>query len=1164
MPPQGGQRLFLRRDQMQAVEAYFKNRHYFSRGQESDLQLTAKCLVAHALASGDANSVRDLLRRKNLEKPLRQTLQAMQIIQRNVRGSEGERDGLLRRFQALRVWSGCASLFFTLNPHDIRSPLTVRLLQDTHQWEHRFSLDLTDEEAEEYLTTFLKDNPRRLNEYVAQDPLVGTLVFHDTVRLVLRTLLGCADKAGEGHADGIAAGDTPGLFGYVRSYMGAVEPQMRKALHIHMLVQLLGYMHPDDLFRKGGLQDTFKRLWYYVASVCFRSTEGFADYMSCDAATQTMQALPLLPLAPKQRDMIGATRVRETIMAQTRARSISVASCSRADTRPMVFFPSSLCKTPSVNARKFSAAAVREVQHRTQKSLNHVCKAAVCHKGRVGKMGFCRMGFWHWSRYVNEKKKLVAKRMHGLALQERWNRTGAPPIHTTPPHAGLPAVETTHPFHGKMTPGILMGAQCNHDLGILNRICSVSDDDAEIDDAKLEAIRQNFMEAVGDHEFYCASYSSKEQPHIEGLLVTFADAIKSKDEEIAGLKAEGKDPGPQEEARQRLHRFMSATNRRMHKGFPEMLTYLLEKPVVYCNLDYVSLNLHGKISRLVRLMFNEPAPADAAKVSETRQGYLKTRQSILIKADDYEFRPMCLEQFPLYFFMAATEAQTTRGSSSLPWASLQVDGDGRVAVLDECKTADNISSSHSFSKRPAHNIRRQSTATPVLSKRYAESGKEDNVPLMTASGARIHEYAYYVHLRLVSAWRMPIYHGRPVKAPDSASSACDKGMYALTVMLLFRPYRSLDEIVDWCGLHVDVLGDSDSVWRFVYEGYLRWRRRVESSAARFYDGSVDKQPDPLSQEWWDCMVYERVRNFDGVHARHSADAGKAPANLSALPPFLPTGSARGDDGADLRDGASDGDGVASTSSEDAARVLDGAGVMADDEPRHRRVVSAADPLSRLCGSMPAGSRLEDFHDPPLARAHVRNAEGKYWQNFAEHAREAFSSNVASSDFVNSSSQWEIREVDAVESAKQQELFFKSVDKLHFNASENFATQPSCRRDKFDGELAKIVEDCRVSLDLTPSDTIVMRAAFYLLQRGLLNVPDVGGINVRQARAFLWNAAWLQDYMSDEWRRQGFLADVDCPGRQFKNFALIIVGPGGTGKTAVLKMSEALTTFFVGP
>ena len=35
-------------------------------------------------------------------------------------------------------------------------------------------------------------------------------------------------------------------------------------------------------------------------------------------------------------------------------------------------------------------------------------------------------------------------------------------------------------------------------------------------------------------------------------------------------------------------------------------------------------------------------------------------------------------------------------------------------------------------------------------------------------------------------------------------------------------------------------------------------------------------------------------------------------------------------------------------------------------------------------------------------------------------------------------------------------------------------------------------------------------------------------------------------------------------QQFDNFCLAIMGPGGTGKTAVLKVSEPLTVFFVGP
>ena len=120
----------LRRDQIHAVEACSRS-HSFTPTQKADLAgLTATGLVAHALASGDVESVRGALKRKGLDKSIDTALRKMQIIQRNVRGSEAEKDNLLPRFFALRLWSGCSSLFFTLNPHDIKSPLTLSLLQN--------------------------------------------------------------------------------------------------------------------------------------------------------------------------------------------------------------------------------------------------------------------------------------------------------------------------------------------------------------------------------------------------------------------------------------------------------------------------------------------------------------------------------------------------------------------------------------------------------------------------------------------------------------------------------------------------------------------------------------------------------------------------------------------------------------------------------------------------------------------------------------------------------------------------------------------------------------------------------------------------------------------------------------------------------------------------
>ena len=65
--------IFLRRDQVNVVELYYKRQsqegsfNALSKGNVEDIsKLTADGLVAHALSSGDVNSVKELLRAKNL------------------------------------------------------------------------------------------------------------------------------------------------------------------------------------------------------------------------------------------------------------------------------------------------------------------------------------------------------------------------------------------------------------------------------------------------------------------------------------------------------------------------------------------------------------------------------------------------------------------------------------------------------------------------------------------------------------------------------------------------------------------------------------------------------------------------------------------------------------------------------------------------------------------------------------------------------------------------------------------------------------------------------------------------------------------------------------------------------------------------------------------
>eukprot|EP00959_Pyramimonas_sp_CCMP1952_P076283 1593988-Pyramimonas_sp.AAC.1 len=96
---------------------------------------------------------------------------------------------------------------------------------------------MSETEAAEWMADFNQADPRALHTLVSQDPLIAARVFHWTVRLVMRTLFNCTDTPDNLHCDGIAANTLPGIFGHVRAYLGVVEEQMRKALHVHMLIQ---------------------------------------------------------------------------------------------------------------------------------------------------------------------------------------------------------------------------------------------------------------------------------------------------------------------------------------------------------------------------------------------------------------------------------------------------------------------------------------------------------------------------------------------------------------------------------------------------------------------------------------------------------------------------------------------------------------------------------------------------------------------------------------------------------------------------------------------------------------------------------------------------------------------------------------------------------------
>ena len=89
---------------------------------------------------------------------------------------------------------------------------------------------------------------------------------------------------------------------------------------------------------------------------------------------------------------------------------------------PLRFYTSALYSDASVDSGGWAAAAAQEVITHVLKTGNHVCRADVCHKGRIGKLGFCRMLFWHWVRYTRETGEEAARRCKASSKKKKLRR----------------------------------------------------------------------------------------------------------------------------------------------------------------------------------------------------------------------------------------------------------------------------------------------------------------------------------------------------------------------------------------------------------------------------------------------------------------------------------------------------------------------------------------------------------------------------------------------------------------------------------------------------------------------------------------------------------------------------------------------------------------------
>jgi hypothetical protein len=376
-----------------------------------------------------------------------------------------------------------------------------------------------------------------------------------------------------------------------------------------------------------------------------------------------------------------------------------------------------------------------------------------------------------------------------------------------------------------------------------------------------------------DHERYCGAYASKEEPHIRGLLQSLSESVKQLEEAQARQASEGKDVTALAKARSLLHRLMSSTNRRMHKGFPEMLAYIMEKPEYIASMEFVPLYYSQVLISYICSLESAASSKLTYLMPDFSKRILRPGQVPFLDHVDYAFRSEKLQDFPLYFFISACEAQGGKWQkkSMLAWWEA---ADGR--------------------RHPRSSIKYSAMLPTIPLFRPQQQGE--------TTSPYLRDYAYYIALRTFKAWRCPELIGHVPPRVHKESTQRQKGEFALFVMLLLRPYRSFHkEILEEAQKHIlkERLSDADAHWTALYESYLTWRRGIESIALPlWHDGtSAPLAPGPPAlpmaaessaslcsvTRWWACAIYAKLRNFDLVVAKHTSHNSAVPTTVYGVP-----------------------------------------------------------------------------------------------------------------------------------------------------------------------------------------------------------------------------------------------------------------------------------------
>lgn len=153
-------------------------------------------------------------------------LKQVKTVAGTVMGSNQARAKCRVELHAQIFSSGLPSIFITINPCDLHHPLAMKFA----------GVDL---DIDNLIPDMMPGSQERA-AIVASHPVGIAQFFNKLIETVLSTLIGYNHQQPRSHPGG-------GVLGEIEAYYGTVEESGRGALHLHMLLWLVGNVHPSDL-----------------------------------------------------------------------------------------------------------------------------------------------------------------------------------------------------------------------------------------------------------------------------------------------------------------------------------------------------------------------------------------------------------------------------------------------------------------------------------------------------------------------------------------------------------------------------------------------------------------------------------------------------------------------------------------------------------------------------------------------------------------------------------------------------------------------------------------------------------------------------------------------------------------------------------------------------